>query len=251
MKFIARFLLIFSTSCLAFSGPSDLNIYAIHNPPYSMTTTGKLYAHKAKDVEGVCSEIVKAVMDNSGLSYKIKLRSFNNAYSKVRNKENSAIYCLYSTPEREEKFYSVGPLFKEEWALMAKPGSGIQINSLQEAAGYTIGGDGANPIVKYLVEQGIPVKTSDRVRGHAKMLELGKIDLWAASPEAANYMASEESNLDGLKKVFVYKVEGEYVFFNKNTDRNTIETIRNSYNDIKKSGSLKNIITQNGLEYYK
>lgn len=225
----------------------SITLYAVHHPPFTMSTTGKLYVHKKEDIGGACTEIVKAVMNDSGLDYKIKLRSFKNGYSRVRSGSDSGIYCLYGTEERRELFEFIGPLFSEDWALLSKKDAGITIRSLDEAMKYKITGNSRNPISRYLIDLGFKLRTTEEDRGHAKILELGLADLWAANPASAEYMEADESNLNELETVFVYNKEYVYLMLSKNIAPDKLKKIRSSYTKMKHEGVIETILSNYGI----
>lgn len=115
-----------------------LYIYTENFPPYNMSTNGRAFEHSADKIDGICTERAKAVLDQSGYDYRMKLRNWNYGYNRAL-KSQSRYLCTTYTEERAPMFKWVGPLAQNLWTIFAAQGSTITMDALEDARGKTIG----------------------------------------------------------------------------------------------------------------
>ena len=87
-----------------------LYIFTENYPPYNASTTGQGFAHNREDITGICTDMVKTMMDRVDYEYVMKMRDWSRAYEWVQGRENHALFCTARTDEREDEFQWVGPL---------------------------------------------------------------------------------------------------------------------------------------------
>ena len=86
----------------------------------------------------------------------------------------------------------VGPIGPDDWVLLARGDSAINLASLDEAKQYRIGAYKGDAISEYLSEKGVEHSTSLRDQENARKLVAGQIDLWATGDPAGRYLAKQE-----------------------------------------------------------
>lgn len=241
MTFITRlktglFALVLSTTSMA---ASDVTLYTEQFPPYNMTTDGKAFAHKAEDISGLCTDIVKQVLRHVPHDVKIKLRNWSYGMSKTKQKPNTGLFCTAKTQERSPLFSWVGPLTEIRWTLFARPDSSIKLDSLEQAKQYKIGGYKDDVMTTYLQEKGFEVSALANDRVNPKRLMLNQIDLWVADELSGPYVASDSADIDGLKNVLIFKTSPLYIAFNPKTDPKIIQSFQAAYEKVKQSGQLE------------
>ena len=118
-------LLVVMVVCGHASAGEKLHIYTENYPPYNMSSGGQSFAHKADDIEGLCTEVVKATLARTSVNYSIKLRNWATGFKRAKKKPNNAVFCAAKTEERAPLFHWIGPLTNIDWTLFAKPGSKI------------------------------------------------------------------------------------------------------------------------------
>jgi polar amino acid transport system substrate-binding protein len=134
MKRINCFCLILSLFVLAgcvcttqknVKGISDLKMLTEEYPPVTFMKDGK--------VTGFVTDVVREITARQGIPDKIRLTSWDEAYKAATSNPNVILFSVERTQKREKLFHWVGPVGKNSAILYAKKGSGIRINSLEEA----------------------------------------------------------------------------------------------------------------------
>ena len=106
-------------------GTSELQMLTEEYPPVTFMKDGK--------VTGFVTEIVREIMARQGIPDRIRLTSWDEAYNLALNKPNVVLFSAERTEKRENLFQWVGPVGQNSAIFYAKKGSGIRINSLDEA----------------------------------------------------------------------------------------------------------------------
>ena len=104
-KYSFKLLVLFTTLFVSnICSAVKLEIVADEWRPYNYLEEG--------EVKGVSSEVVKKVMDRSGLDYNITILPWTRAYDSAQKKENHLIYTIIRIPNREKLFKWIRPLGK-------------------------------------------------------------------------------------------------------------------------------------------
>jgi polar amino acid transport system substrate-binding protein len=134
MKKIYWFCLILSLFVLAgcvcatqknINGTPALKILTEEYPPVTFMKDGK--------VTGFVTDVVREIIARQGIPDNIRLTSWDEAYSVALSNPNVVLFSTERTEKREKLFQWVGPVGKNSAIFYAKRGSGIRINSLDEA----------------------------------------------------------------------------------------------------------------------
>ena len=107
------------------NGTSELTMLTEEYPPVTFMKDGK--------VTGFVTDIVREIISRQGIPDKIRLTSWDEAYNVALNTPNVVLFSIERTENREKLFQWVGPVGKNSAIFYAKKGSGIKINSLEEA----------------------------------------------------------------------------------------------------------------------
>ncbi len=223
-----------------------LYIYTENFPPYNMSTNGRAFEHSADKIDGICTERAKAVLDQSGYDYRIKLRNWNYGYNRALSKVNHGIFCTTYTEERAPLFKWVGPLAQNLWTIFAPPGSTFKMDRLEDAKGKTIGGYRNDVRSEYLLKRGYQMSVIDSDDLNPKRLALGQIDLWIAERLAGPYLASQQ-DVEGLVPVFSFNDVDLYLAMNPDTPDEVIEDLNRALQEVKDNGTFEAIGTKYGL----
>lgn len=224
---------------IASYGKEKLTFYTEQFPPYNMTMDGKAFAHKAEDISGLCTDMVKQMITQLPYDTQIKLRNWNYGMSTVKRKLNHGLFCTARTPEREDSFKWVGPLTEIRWTLFAKPDSSITLESLDDARQYRIGGYKGDVMTAYLEDKGFEVSALVNDSVNPKRLLLGQIDLWVADELSGPYVASDSADINGLKPVLTFNVSPLYLAINADTDQRIIDELNKAFESVRRSGQLE------------
>jgi len=237
-------LTIFSTSQV-FSA-ERLYIYTENFPPYNMSTNGRAFEHSADKIDGICTERAKAVLDQSGYDYRMKLRNWNYGYNRALSKASHGIFCTTYTEERAPLFKWVGPLAQNLWTIFAPPGSTFTMEKLEDAKGKTIGGYRNDVRSEYLLKRGYEMSVIGSDDLNPKRLALGQIDLWIAERLGGPYLASQQ-DIEGLVPVYSFNDVDLYLAMSPDTPDEVVENLNKALEAIRKNGTYDAIGTKYGL----
>jgi len=176
----------------------SLMLLTEQNAPYNFLNpkTGAL------DGSGVI--LVHELMKRAGVPYTLKLLPWRRAYRQAMNTANTCVFVTNRTPDREALFQWIGPVTQSEggWVFYKRPDSDVVINSIDDAAKYTVVGlSGGAPLAEFQKQTGANVLASLTGKGAVELLYYGRADLWLAGAQDGPYTA----NLAGLpepKRVF-------------------------------------------------
>ncbi|WP_228141610.1 hypothetical protein [Marinobacter sp. X15-166B] len=95
---VLALLALVNTSAVA--APERLYVYTENGPPYNMSTQGRAFEHSADQIDGICAERAKAVIEQAGIDYVMKLRNWDYGYNRAQTKVNHGIICTTYTEAR-------------------------------------------------------------------------------------------------------------------------------------------------------
>jgi len=134
MKRIGWFCLILSLFVLSgcvcatqknIKGISEVQMLTEEYPPVTFMKNGK--------VAGFVTDVVREIIARQGIPDSIRLTSWDAAYKVALSNPNVVLFSTERTEKREKLFQWVGPVGKNSAIFYTKKGSGIRINSLEEA----------------------------------------------------------------------------------------------------------------------
>lgn len=239
-------LLAFTSLCNPALASEKLYIYTENFPPYNMSATGRAFEHNGSTIDGLCTDMVKAILERTDLDYVIKLRNWDFGYNRALNKPNHGIFCTTYTEERAPMFKWVGPLAKNLWTIFAPKGSTFRMNRLEDAKGKLFGGFRNDVMTNYLLERGYKVSELESDDLNPKRLELGQIDLWMADRVAGPYFASLQ-DVEGLVPVYSFNEAKLYLAMNLQTSDAIMEKLNKALAEIHENGMYEAIEQKYGL----
>lgn len=249
MRNLSMFLLaalVLMTGVSSAQASDKLYLYTENFPPYNMSATGRAFEHNGSNIDGLCTEMVKAILNNTDLDYVIKLRNWDYGYNRALSKRNHGIFCTTYTESRAPRFKWVGPLTKNLWTIFAPAGTDLQIDRLEDARGLRFGGYRNDVMTEYLLERGYEVSALDSDDLNPKRLELGQIDLWIADRLAGPYFASQQ-NVEGLDPVYSFNDTELFLAINLDTPDATVEKLNAGLQKVHETGMFEAIETKYGL----
>ena len=238
--------LVLMTGVSSAQASDKLYLYTENFPPYNMSATGRAFEHNGTNIDGLCTEMVKAILNNTDLDYVIKLRNWDYGYNRALSKRNHGIFCTTYTESRAPRFKWVGPLTKNLWTIFAPAGTDLQIDRLEDARGLRFGGYRNDVMTEYLLERGYEVSALDSDDLNPKRLELGQIDLWIADRLAGPYFASQQ-NVEGLDPVYSFNDTELFLAINLDTPDATVEKLNAGLQKVHETGMFEAIETKYGL----
>lgn len=223
-----------------------LYIFTENYPPYNASTTGQGFAHNEEDITGICTDMVKAMMERVDYEYIMKMRDWSRAYEWVQGRENHALFCTARTAEREDEFQWVGPLASIKWTLFAAPDSNIELQSLADAKQYKIAGYKGDVMSDYLVSEGFDLVMNVSGEQNPRRLVLGQADLWVTDGLVGPLVAEKEHDITGLKPVLVFRETPMYLAVSNETDSAIVEDLQAALDEARDSGVLDSIAQRYG-----
>jgi ABC-type amino acid transport substrate-binding protein len=106
--------------------PDKLQIYTEDYPPLT-------FMNKFGEITGFGSDIVYEIMGRNQQFYNIKLSTWRNGYELALINPDFCLFTMDRTGIREQLFQWVGPIGTNDTYFFTKAGSGITINSIEDA----------------------------------------------------------------------------------------------------------------------
>ncbi|MCX4026639.1 ABC transporter substrate-binding protein [Endozoicomonas sp. SM1973] len=235
--FTAFFLLVVTTK--AYCQP----IHLLTNPfpPLHMTVSNNGFG-KDENVTGLATEIINQLFTRSNIKYTITLQpSAEESQEIATHNNNYGVFTTFKTKQSQHIFKWVGPLFEEDWIILAPKNKRIVITQLSDLHKYRIGSYEQDEISKYLIKNGVKlIKAKGDVVNAAK-LKLGKIDLWATSSLSGPVIAKRYS-MHNLEVVYTFNRSALWLALNKNISDDTVSTLNTNLNQLRSEGFINSVV---------
>ncbi|MEO4048911.1 ABC transporter substrate-binding protein [Pseudomonas sp. CAU 1711] len=222
--------------------PEDYRVVLLTEnfPPYNMATNGKNYARE-ENLAGIAVEVVRETFNKAGIQYHMTLRfPWARIYKMALEMPNHGVFVAAKLPEREKLFKWVGPIGPDDWVMLARADSTINLISLEQAKSYKVGAYKGDAIEEHLLKQGLQPISSFRDQENAHKLQAGKIDLWATGDPAGRYLAKQEG-VTGLKTVLRFDSAQLYLALNPETPDEVVERLQKALDGLRASGRVEQI----------
>ncbi|MEQ6331397.1 ABC transporter substrate-binding protein [Pseudomonas chengduensis] len=239
--FLIRFLTVLALACgLSLARAEPLVLLTENLPPFNMSVAGTNYA-RDDGVTGISSDILRAVCERAQVQCQQILRfPWQRVYQQTLDDAGYGLFSTARTAEREGLFKWVGPIASNEWVLFSKGDSSIQLNSLDDARRYRIGGYKGDAKTQFLLDRGLEVQTALRDSENVKKLERGQIDLWVTSNQAGRFVARQEG-LENLKVVQNLHTADLYLALNLQTPDELVQKLQSALDSLRAEGALRSI----------
>lgn len=230
---IAISLFFCSTSSLT---AAELTILTEDLPPLNYLKNGALV--------GPSVEIVKEIQKRVGSDEQIEVYPWARAYKMALEKENVVLFSTTRSESRENLFKWVGPLATKRDVLVAKKGSGLKINTLEDAKMVggigTIRDDTKEELLKSLGFTNLESISDEQL--NARKLFLGRIDLWAYKVPGIKTVC-ELAGVDYNELEIVYHLRkiDLGIAFSIQTPDSIVDKWRNAYDAMVADGTIMRI----------
>jgi len=206
---------------------------------------------KDGEIAGVVSEIVRATLNRSGLTYSIEVFPWARAYSMAEKGTNVLIYSIFKLPSREKNFkwikidglsinmYLFKPKFRDE----------LNLTSLEEAKKYKIGVTRETSTHHFLLSKGFkedvnlfPVNSEEQ-NALKSTPQTMRIDMTTGDKlSLAHWLKKSGLPSDYWVEQIPLFQEDFYMAFGLNTPDETVERVHNAFHEIKDEGQLDAIV---------
>jgi polar amino acid transport system substrate-binding protein len=215
---------------------AELTILTENLPPLNYLKDGVLV--------GPSVEIVKEIQRRVGSHKQIKVYPWARAYKMALEEENVVLFGMTYTKVRHDKFKWIGPVATKRDILVAKKGSSIKINSLEDAKKVkrigTLREDTRGRLLKRLGFTNLePVSDEQK---NAKKLVLGRIDLWTyKKPGLRTVCELAGVDYDEIEEVYHLREIDLMIAFSKKTSDSIVQKWRNAFNKMLADGTIMQI----------
>ena len=228
--------LLFLLSLTTAAQASDPLVLLTENfPPYNMSSDGKSFAREP-EIQGIAADLVREMFRRADIPYSMTLRfPWTRVYQQAKDTPNHGVFVLARQPDREALFKWVGPLGPDDWVLLARAGSTLQLDSLEQAKGLRIGAYKGDAIAESLQKSGLKPVLVLRDQDNAKKLSTGEIDLWATGDPAGRYLA-RQIGMTAFKTVLRFNGTQLYLALNKSVPDEVVKKLQESLDQMREDG---------------
>ena len=193
---------------------------------------------------GPSVEIVREIQRRVGSREEIKVYPWARAYKMSLEEENVVLFGMTHTEVRHDQFKWIGPLATKRDILVAKKGSGITINSLEDAKKVkrigTLRDDTRERLLQSLGFTNLESVSDEQL--NAKKLVLGRIDLWAYKiPGLRTVCELAGVDYKEIGEVYHLREINVDIAFSKKTSDSIVERWRSAFNEMLADGTIMQI----------
>lgn len=237
-------IILFSHSLILTQNVDDIVFYTEDYPPYNFVENGQL--------KGLSVELIVLMLERLGSKLTVDdilVYPWARGYNTIKNTPNTCLFAMQKIEERENLFKWVGPILPNRIVLIAKKDSNIVINSIEDLKQYKIGvirGDIGELLLKEKGLSGNNVYDITFPWQIAKVLNAGRIDLWAYGEPAANWILNKNGfSSEDFETVYKLRQGGDNFFaFHKDTSDELIMSFQKALDDIKAEGIYDKILAK-------
>ena len=216
--------------------PGIFQLMTEEYPPITFMKEGK--------PSGFVTEMVQEIASRLHIPDNIRLTSWKNAYNMALLHPNVILFSTERTPEREELFHWVGPVGKNSTIFYAKKGSGIQLNSLEEAkqvGAIATTTDWFNE--QYLKEEGFTnLVSSEDPAENVRQLMDGEVDLSIFTDLTIPEIVKDAGySMDDLEPVYTVIQTYFYIALSKDTSQEVHLAWQSALDALKEDGTFEEI----------
>lgn len=212
-------------------------------PPYNMSSDGKSFAREP-EIQGIAADLVREMFRRADIPYSMTLRfPWTRVYQQARDTPNHGVFVLARQPDRENLFKWVGPLGPDDWVLLARPDSTLQLGNLEQAKGLRIGAYKGDAIAESLARSGLKPVLVLRDQDNARKLYSGEIDLWATGDPAGRYLA-RQIGMTAFKTVLRFNGTQLYLALNKQVPDEVVKKLQDSLDRMRDEGVVDQVFAR-------
>ena len=214
----------------------ELTILTENLPPLNYVENGVLV--------GPSLEIVKEIQKKVGSLEPIQVYPWSRAYKMALENKNVILFGMTYSKERHDKFKWVGPLATKRDILVAKKGSGITINTIEDAKKVkqigTLRDDTRGRLLESYGFTNLDPVSDEQL--NAKKLELGRIGLWAYKiPGMRTVCDLAGVDYTQFEEVYHLREIDLMIAFSKKTSDSIVHKWRDAFNVMSADGTILRI----------
>ena len=216
--------------------PGIIQMMTEEYPPVTFMKNGK--------VSGFVTDMVREISVRQGSQDNIQLISWDEAYKVALINPNVVLFSTERTDEREKLFQWVGPVGKNSANFYAKKGSGIRINSLDEARKVAAIATTAN----WFTEQDLKSRgftnlvSAPLPTDNVRMLMQGEVKLSVFTDiTVAEIVKNAGYTMDDLEPVFTVSSTYFYIAMSLGTPPEIVKKWQSILDELKEDGTFEKI----------
>ncbi|EPC02015.1 hypothetical protein L861_20395 [Litchfieldella anticariensis FP35 = DSM 16096] len=212
-------------------------------PPYNFKRNGEL--------QGISVDILSAIfaVTNTGLTRDdIHVLPWARGYETALSQPNTVLFSTTRTQAREHLFKWVGPIARDRVTLIARRDRHITIDSIMDlnTSDYQIAVIREDIGAQRLSEANVdPERVLPAISNTSalRMLNHGRVDLWAYSEDVA-FWIMEENGLKVSNFESIYTLSESYLYFalHPSTDDRLVDAMQAALNSLREQGTIDDIM---------
>ena len=236
MKRDGSFAKIYARWLPAEIAPGIFQLVTEEYPPITFMKDGK--------PSGFVTDMVREIAARQKVPDTIRLTSWKNAYNMALLHPKVVLFSAERTPEREKLFQWVGPVGKNSAMLYAKKGSGIRINSLEQAKAIGAIATTTNWFTEqHLKREGFNnLRSSPDPRENVRQLMKGEVQLSIFTDITIPEIVRDAGyGMQDLEPVFTVLQTDFYIAVSRDTPAEVVQAWQSTLDRMKRDGSFESI----------
>lgn len=201
-------------------------------------------------LQGLSVDLLEEITEKMGKKVtreEVHLVPWTEGYQAALNGNNTVLFSMARSPEREQFFKWAGPIYSDRYVLFAKRDRGITIKNPEDLKGYRIGVIADDIATRQLLDIGVnqsQIAPESNVSAIIAGLENGDIDLWACPEDAGRYF-TEELTGSYYSYTVVYQLETQdlYYAFSKDVPDSVVQSFQQALDAVKREKDVEGIST--------
>ena len=242
-------IMLMSGLLISTSLAGDLQILTLEEPLFGFTNSDNEFT-------GFSVDVIHEIQRRVGNDDKIQVYPWKRAFRTAIEQPNVVLFTVTRTADREEKFHWIATIERNAWALFAKKGSGIVVNTLDDAKKVNLIGvlrGGSHE--QFLLDNGFKREQLIDVSNYKQstlMLHLNRIELTVFSTLGmAISCFNNNCDFNEFEAVFTFKaLPSGGIAMSKGTPAEVVEKWQKAARDMKEDGTFE-AIAKKWVKYVK
>jgi len=218
---------------------AELQLYTEENPPLNFSRDGQ--------ADGLSVAAVRELLRRTGDSGTIQMVPWARGYMRAQGRANVGLFITVRTPEREALFQWVGPLVSTTTSFYARSGSGLHIDSLDDARQVAVIGVPRDWYSQQFLEaEGFDnLYLASKPHGMLEMLLRRRIPLMVYEDQLLPSLVAElGGSMVQLERHYSFMQSSSYIVFSLQTDARLVQRWQAALDDMRNDGSLARLHEQ-------
>lgn len=201
------------------------------------------YETGSGELDGVSVRLIREMLTDTGIEAQMRLLPWSRALAEAQTAAGTCAFSTTRTPEREPHFAWVGPLVDNRWHAFVLADSEVEAASLDELAGYRVGGYRDDAAALFVEARGIEVDHAPNDRLNARKLAADRIDVWVSGEHLGPWYARQEG-IGELRSLFAFNETVMSLACHAETNPELIDRLQAALDAIHKDGRHAAIVEE-------